>query len=156
MIFLGEAGRKIRRGGAASRTREENLSQPPRSGRECFCVFRGVVCRRRCPSGRRPQAPQRPTDFRKAHRRNNSTGAAGTSLGGGWRLWSEAEPACLEVVATNLNDPRGGGGCGKTGFFFSGCCGFPQGARFLLLWVHVSASAEGLPQQKDQGQCPVM
>ena len=64
------------------------------------------VCRRRCPSGRRPQASQRPTDFRKAHRRDNFTGAAGTSFGGGGRLWSEAEPACLEVAATHLNDLR--------------------------------------------------
>jgi hypothetical protein len=43
-------------------------------------------------------------DFRKAHRRDKSTGAAGTSFGGGGRLWSEAEPACHEVARTHLND----------------------------------------------------
>ena len=70
-----------------------------------FEIF-AEVCRRRWPSGRRPQAPQRSSDFGKAHRRDYSTGAAGTSLGGGWRLWSEAEPACLEVAASHLNDLR--------------------------------------------------
>jgi hypothetical protein len=34
-------------------------------------------------------------DFRKAHRRDNSAGGAGTSFSGGGRLWSEAEPAGL-------------------------------------------------------------
>ena len=81
---------------------QRNLLDPDESIFEIFAD----VCRRRCSSGRRPQAPQRPQDFRKAHRRDNSTGAAGTSFGGGWRLWSEAEPACLEVAATHLNDLR--------------------------------------------------
>ena len=58
-----------------------------------FRHFLAAVCRRRWPSGRRPQAPQRPTDFRKAHRRDNSAG--GTGFSGGGRLWSEAEPAGL-------------------------------------------------------------
>ena len=76
-----------------------------------FEIF-AEVCRRRCPSGRRPQASQRLADFRKTYRRDNSTGAAGTSLSGGWRLWSEAEPACLEVAASHLNDPRVWERCG--------------------------------------------
>jgi hypothetical protein len=31
---------------------------------------------------------------------------AGTSFGGGGRLWSGAEPACLEGAASHLNDLR--------------------------------------------------
>jgi len=42
-----------------------------------FSRFSRRVCRRRWPSGSRPQAPQRPKDFRKAHRRAKSTGQPG-------------------------------------------------------------------------------
>jgi hypothetical protein len=66
--------------------------------------FLAAVCRRRWPSGRRLQAPQRPADLREVICRANQTGAAGTVFSGGGCLWSEAEPASLETANLYLND----------------------------------------------------
>ena len=101
---------------AASRTQAKPhryLFDPDESIDEIFAE----VCRRRCPSGRRLLAPQRTKDFRIAHHRENFTGADGTSFGGGGRLWSEAQPACLEVAASHLKGFRifEGAGCSRGG-----------------------------------------
>jgi hypothetical protein len=62
-----------------------------------FRHFLAAVCRRRWPSGRRRQAIQRPTDFRKAICRATQTDGGRESFGRGGRNWTfaaiEAHPS---------------------------------------------------------------
>ena len=71
-------------------------------------LFLAAVCRRRWPSGRRPQAPQRPSDLL-----TSATVIFLTRRMPDWRcsegggLWSEAEPAGLGGEMPHLGDDEG-------------------------------------------------
>lgn len=99
--FGGAAGRKFRRGGSASRTRKL-APEPLQGGRECFCVFRGEECRRRCPSRGRQQAPQRPSKFTKR-------GGTRVGFSGGMRDGEGRRTPVFPSPQATRNHPRNTG-----------------------------------------------